>query len=54
MACDFYDFDSEASHLAEIEDEDYLCEVHSYTLNFRQPQVTIRLGRKTIYSQKMI
>lgn len=34
MACNFYDSDSEASHLAEIEDEDYLCEVNSYTLNF--------------------
>ena len=34
MACNFYDSDSEASHLAEIEDEDYLCEVNSYILNF--------------------
>ena len=40
MACNFYDSDSEASHLAEIEDEDYLCEVNSYILNFGQPQVT--------------
>ena len=40
MACDFYDFDSEASYLAEIEDEDYLCKVNSYILNFGQPQVT--------------
>ena len=40
MACNFYDSDSETSHLAEIEDEDYLCEVNSYILNFGQPQVT--------------
>ena len=40
MACNFHDSDSEASHLAEIEDEDYLCEVNSYILNFGQPQVT--------------
>ena len=40
MACNFYDYDSEASHLAEIEDEDYLCEINSYILNFGKPQVT--------------
>ena len=39
MACNFYDSDSEASHLAEIEDEDYLCEVNSYILNFVQPKI---------------
>ena len=34
-----HDSDSEASHLAEIEDEDYLCEVNSYTFNFKQSKI---------------
>lgn len=34
-----YDSDSEASHLAEIEDEDYLCKINDYTLNFKQSKI---------------
>lgn len=39
MLCYDIDSDSEASHLAEIEDEDYLCKINSYTFNFKQSKI---------------
>ena len=51
MECNFYDSDSEASHLEEIEDEDYLCEVNSYILNFGQPQVTKIKKKKHLFTK---
>ena len=34
-----HDSDSEASHLAEIEDEDYFCKINNYTFNFKQSKI---------------
>lgn len=39
MAYDFYSSDNEASHLAEIEEEDYLCETNSYPFDFKQSKI---------------
>lgn len=39
MTYDFYDSDSEASHLAEIEEEDYPCEINDYSFNFRRSKI---------------
>lgn len=39
MAYDFYSSDSEASHLAEIEEEDYPCEINGYSFNFRSSKI---------------
>lgn len=42
MAYNFYSSDNEASHLAEIEEEDYSNEINNYVLNLRQFKIKNR------------
>ena len=42
MAYNFYSSDNEASHLAEIEEEDYSSEINNYALNLRQFKIKSR------------